>query len=146
MPEGIWEHLPRKRVKDLKDSPAVLDVVTIHVPSTAETKDLINLERTKGVKTNSVLINTARGGIMKKEGLVVAILPGVKGMLAMTALSKSIYSRIGIKSCGSVPICSACRTSAQLQHRRLRRGNMLSCLRADRGGDSSFSTTNKSNG
>ena len=76
MPEGAWEDLPHKRVRNLKDLLAVSDVVTIHVPLTSETKDLISLEEMRGMKKNSILINTARGGIVNETELVQALNAG----------------------------------------------------------------------
>jgi phosphoglycerate dehydrogenase-like enzyme len=76
MPEGAWEDLPHKRVKDLKDLLAASDVVTIHVPFTSETRNLITLAELKGMKPSSILINTARGGIVNEEDLAEALEKG----------------------------------------------------------------------
>lgn len=40
------------------------DVVTLHVPGTSETKDLINAQRLKKMKAGAVLINLSRGDVM----------------------------------------------------------------------------------
>jgi phosphoglycerate dehydrogenase-like enzyme len=76
MPEGAWDDLPHKRVKDLQQLLAVSDVVTVHVPLTSETRDLIGLDQMKVMKPNSLLINTARGGIVNEDALVVALNAG----------------------------------------------------------------------
>lgn len=49
------------------------DIVTIHVPYTKETKNLVNLEVLKRMKNISFLINTARGGIVNEEDLKNAL-------------------------------------------------------------------------
>ncbi|KIW11222.1 hypothetical protein PV08_10522 [Exophiala spinifera] len=76
MPEGAWEDLPHKRVRNLEDLLAISDVVTIHVPLTSETKDLIGLEQMRTMKPNALLINTARGGIVNEKDLVQALNAG----------------------------------------------------------------------
>jgi phosphoglycerate dehydrogenase-like enzyme len=76
MPEGAWEDLLHKRVRNLRDLLAVSDVVTVHVPWTPETKDLISLDEMKSMKPNALLINTARGGIVSERDLAQALNAG----------------------------------------------------------------------
>ncbi len=52
------------------------DVVSIHCPSTAETKHLINESKLRKMKPNAILINTARGNIIHEEALVKALKEG----------------------------------------------------------------------
>lgn len=49
------------------------DVISIHLPSCAETKHLFNREIFKKMKRNAVLINTARGLIVSENDLVEAL-------------------------------------------------------------------------
>jgi phosphoglycerate dehydrogenase-like enzyme len=76
MPESAWEDLPHKRVRKLEDLLAISDVVTVHVPLTSETENLIGLEQMRSMKPNALLINTARGGIVNEEDLVQALNAG----------------------------------------------------------------------
>lgn len=56
------------------------DVISIHVPYSKETHHMINQENIKQVKKGSIIINTARGGIIETEALVRALEEGnVKG-------------------------------------------------------------------
>ena len=50
------------------------DFVSLHMPLTEETKDLVTLKELKTMKPNAVLINTARGGIVNEADLYVALL------------------------------------------------------------------------
>ena len=49
------------------------DVVSIHIPSNAETKGLINADRIGMMKKNAVLINLARGPIVDSQALADAL-------------------------------------------------------------------------
>lgn len=49
------------------------DFVSLHMPLTEETKNLVSLENMKTMKPNAVLINTARGGIVSEADLYVAL-------------------------------------------------------------------------
>jgi phosphoglycerate dehydrogenase-like enzyme len=61
---------------DLETLLAQADFVTLHAPSTPETRDLIN-RRTLGLmKQGSVLINTARGGLINEVDLYDALQSG----------------------------------------------------------------------
>jgi D-3-phosphoglycerate dehydrogenase len=52
------------------------DYVTLHLPLTDETAGLINRETLARMKRGSVLINTARGGLVVEEALVEALASG----------------------------------------------------------------------
>jgi len=52
------------------------DIVTIHVPLTEETRNLIGEKELKLMKKNAVLINTARGGIVNENALYKALKEG----------------------------------------------------------------------
>lgn len=57
----------------LKDS----DVVTIHVPLTEQTKDMIKKEQLELMKKTAILINCSRGGIINEADWVEALKNGV---------------------------------------------------------------------
>ncbi|MDT8716183.1 hydroxyacid dehydrogenase [Clostridium sp. 19966] len=52
------------------------DIVSLHVPFTAETKQLINGKNIAKMKPSAVLINTARGGVVDNEALAKALSEG----------------------------------------------------------------------
>ena len=49
------------------------DVISLHVPLVAETRNLINAARLAIMKTDAVLINSARGGIVDEAALAAAL-------------------------------------------------------------------------
>ncbi|MCU0382143.1 MAG: phosphoglycerate dehydrogenase [Chitinophagaceae bacterium] len=72
MPLGNAE--PRKSLKDLV---AQSDIITLHVPETAQTKNMINKAVLKNFKKGSILLNYARGEVVDLDALRQAILDGV---------------------------------------------------------------------
>ena len=49
------------------------DFISLHVPLTDSTKDLINKDEFKQMKSNCILINTARGPVINEEALIWAL-------------------------------------------------------------------------
>lgn len=49
------------------------DIITLHLPLTPETTNLIKYEIFKNMKRNAVLINAARGGIVNESDLIKAL-------------------------------------------------------------------------
>lgn len=66
-----------EQVTDLKDLLRRSDVVSIHVPLTKETRDLIGAEELALMKPTAVIVNTARGGIINEDALARALTDGV---------------------------------------------------------------------
>ncbi len=52
------------------------DIVSLHLPATAETQDMINAKTLAKMKPGSVLINTSRGGLVDEDALVEALKSG----------------------------------------------------------------------
>jgi lactate dehydrogenase-like 2-hydroxyacid dehydrogenase len=49
------------------------DFVSVHVPLTAQTKHFVNAEFLSKMKSNAVLVNTARGGVLDQTALYIAL-------------------------------------------------------------------------
>lgn len=69
--------------KSLKELLSRSDVVTLHVPETLLTKNLINKTNFKFFKKGAILINYARGEVVELEALKKAIQEGVIGGAAL---------------------------------------------------------------
>ena len=52
------------------------DAVSLHVPLTADTKQMVDADRLTQMPANAVLINTARGGIVDEAALIEALRSG----------------------------------------------------------------------
>jgi D-lactate dehydrogenase len=61
----------------LGDLLAKADMVSIHCPLTDQTRHLLNRENMMKMKKGSYLVNTARGGIVETDGLVMALEAGI---------------------------------------------------------------------
>ena len=62
------------------------DYITLHVPMNSETAGMINRESLARMKTGSVLINTARGGLIKEKDLLEALKEGPLAAAALDVL------------------------------------------------------------
>jgi D-3-phosphoglycerate dehydrogenase / 2-oxoglutarate reductase len=62
--------------KSLKEVLAKSDIITLHVPETTQTKNIINKTTLKYFKKGSILINYARGEVVDLEALRKAIMDG----------------------------------------------------------------------
>jgi len=64
----------------LVDLPTILkesDIVTLHVPLTAQTRNMIGAEQLAMMRSDAILINTARGGLVEENALAHALREGV---------------------------------------------------------------------
>ena len=76
-------HGNAKQVRDLKELLKHSDIVTLHVPSDATTRNMINAETLKSVKKGGILLNYSRGDVVELRALKKAI---DKGALAGAAI------------------------------------------------------------
>lgn len=58
------------QVKTLEELLSQSDIISLHVPATASTKNLINLDNIAHIKQGAVLLNLARGEILQQEAIV----------------------------------------------------------------------------
>lgn len=63
----------------LDDLLASADIVSIHIPLSDGTRNLINSERMSRMKRGAILVNTARGGIVDEQSLLSALESGHLG-------------------------------------------------------------------
>lgn len=52
------------------------DIISLHLPLTGQTKNLIRREQLEMMKSDAILINTARGGIINEEDLYQVMMSG----------------------------------------------------------------------
>jgi len=67
---------------------ASADVVSLHLPLTEQTRNLIGAEQLAGMKRSALLINTARGALVNEADLAQALADGVIAGAGFDVLSK----------------------------------------------------------
>jgi glycerate dehydrogenase len=77
----------REGRKDLHEVLQQSDVITLHCPLTDQTRNLIDVAELELMKPDSLLINTARGGLVNEEALISALRTGTIAGAAFDVLS-----------------------------------------------------------
>ena len=72
-PKREFERDTGARRVDTSELLAESDILSVHVPSTPETKGMINGETLARMKRGAILINTARGDVVREEALAMAL-------------------------------------------------------------------------
>ena len=62
-----------KKVNDIKEAVKEMDAISLHMPLNDETKNIINYDLLRSMKTNCIVINAARGGIINEIDLDKAL-------------------------------------------------------------------------
>lgn len=69
----IYENLNTNCCETIEEILKISDFVSIHVPLTDETRNLIDKKRINLMKPNVIIVNTSRGGIINENDLIVAL-------------------------------------------------------------------------
>jgi D-3-phosphoglycerate dehydrogenase / 2-oxoglutarate reductase len=75
-PEIAWPGTPHRRVKDLNELLRDADVVSLHVPLTKSTRNMIGKREFQLMKKNTIFLNCARGGVVDESALLAALSEG----------------------------------------------------------------------
>ena len=67
------ESLGGKKVNDLKEAVKEMDAISLHMPLNDETKNIVNYDLLRSMKTNCIVVNAARGGIINEVDLDKAL-------------------------------------------------------------------------
>ena len=76
--DPVWAHHGVQGMA-LDDLLSRADVVSLHVPLTPETRNLLSARRIAGMKKGAVVINTARGGVADEAAIAAALRSGQLG-------------------------------------------------------------------
>lgn len=97
------------------------DMISLHLPLTGKTKDMIRYEQLKSMKSDAIVINTSRGGIINENDLVRVLNEGHLSGAAIDVFEKEPYKGdlIQIERClltshmGSMSV--DCRTKMEIE-------------------------------
>ncbi|MEM2908925.1 MAG: hydroxyacid dehydrogenase [Candidatus Bilamarchaeaceae archaeon] len=79
------------RFVELEQLFAEADIITLHVPLTPETKNMINKNTIARMKDGVIIINTARGGVVDEDALYAACKSGKIGAAALDVYWEEPY-------------------------------------------------------
>ena len=71
--KDIIDKLGGEKVNNIEEAVKTMDVISLHMPLTEKTENLINYDLLKTMKKNCIIINAARGGIINEEDLNKAL-------------------------------------------------------------------------
>lgn len=105
-------HLSRSvnHVTDLKSIFAKCDYITLHVPATADTKNMINAESIAKMKDNVVIINCARGELVVNDDIIEGVKSGKVGKYVTDLPCESL---IGVDNIITIPHLGASTPEAE---------------------------------
>ena len=86
--EKIVKEFGGIKVNKLIDGLKIADYISLHMPFTSETKNLINFSVLTQMKKNAIIVNTARGGIINEIDLDIALKKGLIFGAALDVFSK----------------------------------------------------------
>ncbi len=76
---------------DLKELLSVSDIITLHVPLTKKTRHMINSKNIRRCKKGSLLINTARGGVVETEAIVKGLEEKILAGVGLDVLEEECF-------------------------------------------------------
>ncbi|HCB93679.1 MAG TPA: phosphoglycerate dehydrogenase [Selenomonas sp.] len=118
-------YINEERAKDLgvevgtlEDVVTKSDFITVHMPLTPDTKNMISMEQMKKMKKGVRLVNCARGGIINEEDLAQAVKEGIVAGAAIDVFTSepipADHPLIGIPSIVLTPHLGASTEEAQI--------------------------------
>ena len=76
VPADRWSELPHQRAASLEEMLPQVDILSLHLPLTAESRNMIDAPMLALMKPSAVVVNTSRGGIVNETALYQAISSG----------------------------------------------------------------------
>jgi D-3-phosphoglycerate dehydrogenase len=76
VPANRWSELPHQRAASLEEMLPQVDILSLHLPLTPESRNMIDAARLALMKPSAIVVNTSRGGIVNETALYQAISSG----------------------------------------------------------------------
>lgn len=101
LPEGsVWDDVQRCTLEELL---ATADVLSLHVPLTEATREMIDARALSRMRPGAIVINTARGGIVDEAALAEALGRGALGGAALDVFATEPLSAAAARVFDGVP-------------------------------------------
>ena len=82
---------------DLDNLLSISDIISLHIPLSKETKNLIDEKKLRLIKNSSVIINTSRGGIIDENTLAKLLKENKIGGAALDVFNKEPINKVNAK-------------------------------------------------
>ena len=96
-PDKQWAAANGIRYKSFKEALSLADVITLHVPVTPDTHQLLGDDQFAAMKEGAVIINTARGELVDIQALLRALASGKVAAAGLDVLPEEQAFLAGIK-------------------------------------------------
>jgi D-3-phosphoglycerate dehydrogenase / 2-oxoglutarate reductase len=73
VPANRWSELPHQRAASLEEMLPQVDILSLHLPLTPESRNMIDAAKLALMKPSAIVVNTSRGGIVNEAALYQAI-------------------------------------------------------------------------
>ena len=119
--KSIFSNMPWLQEATKEEIYEQADLISLHVPLTVQTKNMIRLENLRLMKSDAVIINTSRGGIINEHDLAMILSEGHLASAAIDVFEQEPYDGelINVERClltshmGSMSI--DCRTRMEIE-------------------------------
>ena len=91
---NVWKETKNLPLENLL---SISDIISLHIPLTKETKNLIDEKKLRLIKNSSVIINTSRGGIIDENTLAKLLKENKIGGAALDVFNKEPINKVNAK-------------------------------------------------
>ena len=91
---NVWKETKNLPLENLL---SISDIISLHIPLTKETKNLIDEKKLRLIKNSSVIINTSRGGIIDENSLAKLLKENKIGGAALDVFNEEPISKENAK-------------------------------------------------
>ena len=91
---NVWKETKNLLLDNLL---SISDIISLHIPLTKETKNLIGEKKLRLIKNSSVIINTSRGGIIDENSLAKLLKENKIGGAALDVFNKEPINKVNAK-------------------------------------------------
>ena len=91
---NLWKETKNLPLENLL---SISDIISLHIPLSKETKNLIDEKKLRLIKNSSVIINTSRGGIINENSLAKLLKENKIGGAALDVFNKEPINKVNAK-------------------------------------------------